>query len=315
MKRTVYLLLSLLGITVLIACSSDVEEPDGIGGGGRGGSTIGFLTLSITDVPVDNAEEVWVQIDGITLQHEAEPTPTTIPVFPPKRINLLTLQGQNNVVLVEKESVLAGNYNWIRLDITASEDGVLDSYIKLKSGGMHELALDIPGGSETGLKINDQPRIVANSVTELTFDFDLRKSIILTGSGEYKLKPVLKLVTDALTTSIKGTVELSVLDNSKSNCTDDDPATHNFVYLYNGFNVTPGENGGGNPPDYDAPVELNPLTGDYEYEFGFIPFGEYTAAFTCQEDTELNDDIEFSKAKNVQLSNTNPKILPGNTFR
>ena len=52
--------------------------------------------------------------------------------------------------------------------------------------------LTIPSGSESGLKIKLNKRLNAG-VDSLVVDFDAALSIVQTGTGEYKLKPVLKI--------------------------------------------------------------------------------------------------------------------------
>jgi hypothetical protein len=60
------------------------------------------------------------------------------------------------------------------------------------------------------------------------------------------------------------------------------------------------------------------LTGNYEYSFGFVPFGKYTIAFTCEadlDDQSTDDALDFSKTKNINIKKTRPVILSPNTFR
>ncbi len=52
--------------------------------------------------------------------------------------------------------------------------------------------LTIPSGSESGLKIKINKQLNA-TIDSLLIDFDAALSIMQTGTGEYKLKPVLKL--------------------------------------------------------------------------------------------------------------------------
>jgi hypothetical protein len=52
--------------------------------------------------------------------------------------------------------------------------------------------LTIPSGDESGLKIKVN-RNLAQSLDSLLIDFDANQSILQTGNGEYKLKPVIKL--------------------------------------------------------------------------------------------------------------------------
>lgn len=310
-KHITYLFLALLSASLLVSCQdgSDANST----GGSRGGSQNGFLSLGITDAPIDGAAEVWVQFDGVTLKPQAS-NPFTIPFTPPMSINLLALQGQNSVQMLTNEILPTGVYEYLVLNVSATNDGILDSYIKLNDG--LEFELDIPSGSESGLKIIGGLEIIANTSTNMTIDFDLRKSIVfLAGASEYMLKPVLKLVKDAETGTISGTVNPSTLVGSS--CSDEFPSTFNAIYLYDNFNVTPDDIDNIDPePVGSAVVTLNDATGEYEYSFGFIPLGKYTAVFTCQanlDDPETDDTIVFSNTRNVNLTNTT--TLPPNTFR
>jgi len=312
MKQQTYIFLTLLNITMLVACGESGNDTNSAGGG-RGGIQNGFLSLSITDAPIDGATEVWIQFDSVVLKPASDSNTITLSFDPPMNINLLALQGQNSVQMFADKTLPTGIYEWLRLNITAADDGILDSYIKLTDSSVHDLY--IPSGGESGLKIIGGLEIIANTPTNMTIDFDLRKSITVTGAGNYKLKPVLRLVNNAKVGSITGTVKLSTLTNP--NCSDTDPSTGNAIYLYDGFKVTPDDvDNIGPDPIASALLTLNNTTGEYEYSFGFIPLGKYTAAFTCQANLDnpaIDDNIAFSNTKNIQLKDT--KTLPANTFK
>jgi len=305
-KHLPNIFLTLLSISLLFACdsSNDINSA----AGGRGGTQNGFLSLGITDAPIDDAAEVWVQFDGIVLKPLTALEPITLSFDTPMSIDLLALQGPKSAQMLINETLPADSYEWLRLMVTASADGVQDSYIKLKDESIHEL--NIPSGSESGLKIIGGLEVIANTPTSMTIDFDLRKSITLTGSGKYELSPVLKLVNNAETGSLLGTVEpLAVIGPT---CSDTDPSTGNVIYLYDGFDVIPDDIDNNDPePVASAFVSLNDATGDYEYSFGFIPFGDYTAAFTCQADLDdltSDDMIIFTGAQNITLTNTTSSV-------
>ncbi len=314
MKQLTYILLTLLGTTMLIACSSGAGNDTNTAGGGRGGIQNGFLSLAITDAPIDDAAEVWVRFDGVELKPASTENVVTLTFKPPMEINLLALQGQNKVQMLTNATLPAGNYDWIKLKVTAKNDGLLDSYIKLDDNSVHEL--DIPSGSESGLKIIGGLEVIANTPKSMTIDFDLRKSIVMTGVAQYTLRPVLRIVDDTAVGSIEGTIEVSAL--SDSDCPDADPSTGNAVYLYSGLNISPDDIDDIDPEPVASVIPtLNKLTGIFEYEFGFIPSGQYTAAFTCEanlDDPMTDDVIIFSRGvKNITLANTNKVSV--NAFR
>lgn len=222
-------------------------------------------------------------------------------------IDLLTLQGSNHISLLSEQSLPAGTYSQIRLHVNAKQDSILDSYIELtEDGSRHEL--DIPSGAETGLKVQGEITIPENGAAGFTIDFDVRKSIVVSGTGEYKLKPVLHLTEDTLTGHISGTVALELLTTSASKwtCSDEVADTFNAVYVYNGSDITPTDvSEGSEEPTTTALVSFNSGTGKYDFEAGYLVAGAYTLAFTCHANVEDNiaagDDLQFIGMQNVSV--------------
>lgn len=306
-------LFCLTGPLCLSACSSGGDAGTTVAGGGRGGAEYGFLTLSITDAPIDDATEVVVQFNGVEFMPSSDSSnqeSITIMFDQPMSINLLELQGEKSKALLTNEILPTGHYNWVNLKVTAVKDGIMDSYIKFKDGTVHEL--DIPIGSEIGLTIIGGLEVIANTPTAKTIDFDLRKSIIANLLGDFEMKPVLNLVSNDKSGVIKGKIKLRVL--TSSNCSDSDPETGNAVYLYEGKNIVPDDIDGIDPePVASALVKMNRATGKYEYSFGFVPFGKYTATFTCEADLDdpaTDDNIKFTTTKKVRIHKTGTKKIP-----
>ena len=233
----------------------------------------------------------------------------------PVSINLLELQGNKSKTLLTNEILPTGQYDWIRLKITAIKDGIMDSYIRLVDGSVYEL--DMPSGMDVGLKIVGGLEIIANTPSAKTIDFDLRKSVIIDGLGDFKIKPTLTLVSNDQSGAIQGTVNIEELVSP--DCSDLDPDTGNAVYLYEGFNVEPDDIDGNDPePAASALVKMNVTTGNYEYSFGFVPFGKYTLVMTCTSDTddpEDDDILNFTTTNNINITNSTVKILPPSAFR
>ncbi|MBT8128571.1 MAG: DUF4382 domain-containing protein [Gammaproteobacteria bacterium] len=302
----------------LQACSSGGDATTTVAGGGRGGTEYGFVTISITDAPVDIATEVRVQFNGIEFMPadtSSEQEPILVMFDQPVSIDLLELQGNKSKTLLSNEILPTGQYDWIRLKITAIKDGIMDSYIRLVDGSVYEL--DMPSGLDVGLKIVGGLEIIANTPSAKTIDFDLRKSVVMGALGDFKIKPTLKLVSNDQSGTIEGTVNIGELVSP--DCSDLDPDTGNAVYLYEGFNVEPDDIDGLDPePVASALVKMNGTTGNYEYSFGFVPFGKYTLVMTCSsdiDDPEDDDTLDFTTTKNINLTNSTAKILPQSAFR
>lgn len=94
---------------------------------------------------------------------------------------------KNESILLSEEELTPEKYTQIRLfviyasvDIESGESGV---------------PVEIPSVYQKGIKLIHPFEIIEGETTELTIDFDAEKSIIKTGNGSYKLKPVIKIVT------------------------------------------------------------------------------------------------------------------------
>jgi hypothetical protein len=113
-----------------------------------------------------------------------------------KFIDLLLLTNGVSEILCDT-SLTPGKYTQIRLFIG---DG---SYI-IDQGIKHDL--EVPSGSQSGLKLIHQFTIESGKLYELLLDFNVDKSIIITGNGQYKLKPTIRVIPIVLSGSIAGQV-------------------------------------------------------------------------------------------------------------
>lgn len=114
-------------------------------------------------------------------------------------INLLEWNNGKSIILGEAE-LPAGHYTQIRLIIQAA-DVVVDG---------QTFPLTVPSGAQTGLKLGPEFTLNAGSTYELVVDFDVARSIVVTGPrhdpNSYKLKPHVRCVPRAISGSISATV-------------------------------------------------------------------------------------------------------------
>jgi len=300
-----------LGVLVLLGAILTVTSCGGDSGDGGAGS--GTLSLQITDGPVDTAENVFVQFSGLelhaadgqrtTLYYCQDPADATNPPIvsetacttlpAPKRFDLLALNSGNADFLLEDFTLPAGRYNWIRLMVDT--DGEDDSCIVLVVNGECE-ELTIPSGAQTGLKLNRGFNVPAGGNADFTIDFDLRKSVHVTGTGEYMLRPTLRLADNTMTGAIVGTVHSSLVP------VDCIPA----VYVYEGSGVTPDDiDTDVNTPDPVTTATVKLDNGTYSYMATYLEAGSYTIAFTCDaatDDPMVNDTLAFSGTTTVPVT-------------
>ena len=215
----------------------------------------------------------------------------------------MDLQGSASEPLISNQTVEAGQYEWVRLIVNAQPD-VLDSYIEFENGD--QVSLWVPSGKQTGLKLVNPFFITTDGLSNITIDFDLRKSVTdPVGLPDYILKPALRIVDNSQVGQVSGTVDPDLFD--ESNCSinaNGITGAGGAVYLYSEKDAAIDDAGSANPPLTSALVGLNTDTGLLEYEIGFIEEGYYSIAFTCEsfdDDPENDDAIIINLGKNISV--------------
>ena len=309
-RRTLAVGAIAIGTAGLVAC--------GGGSGSSSGSDSGSLTVGVTDAPVDEADHVYVQFSSITLKpSDAEedggdgdgeddsgdnPAFEEIEFDEPKRIDLLDQQNGDSKLLIENESVPAGDYDWIRLGVDLGPDS---TFIEI---GGKTFELGCPSCAQTGLKLVSGFSVTDGGSLDLTIDFDLRKSIVETGNSgddKYKLKPALRLVETDETGEIAVTATSGyVMDR----CPDNTDAQS--AYVFEGAGVSPDDvdttDDGDVDPVSTVSLEQDVDSSDFVGTAAFLDEGQYTVAFTCdpENDEPEVDEDNTDAAGNVFFEDT-----------
>jgi len=304
--------------SILAFCTMLAVAGCGGSDGGSGGASTGTLSLQITDAAVDTAEHVYIQFSGLeiqsadgkrtTLYYCQDPADATKTVLKdtacttppaPKQLDLLALNGGQAEALLNDFTLPSGHYSWIRLMVDTADP--LDSYIVVLRT---RYELTIASGDETGLKLNRGFDVPADGSADFTIDFDLRKSVHVTGTGEYMLRPTLRMVDNVMVGAIAGTV-----DNTLMTVTCDPVNDHPAVYVFEGSGVTPDDIDGIAPdPVTTASVKLDSNDGMYKYMAAFLEAGSYTIAFTCDaaaDDPIVDNTLTFSGTTTVTVTANN----------
>ena len=101
-------------------------------------------------------------------------------------VDLIALKGKS-ILLASLEGLPSRKYTQLRVFLVDDQ-----ATIVVNEG---DYPLNIPSVGQTGIKLIHQFVIIPGLITELTLDFDAKKSIIETGNGEYKLKPVIRIIS------------------------------------------------------------------------------------------------------------------------
>jgi hypothetical protein len=139
------------------------------------------LNIRLTDAPY-NAQEVNVDIREVRVNFAADSTGWVPLQTNAKVYNLLGLQNGVDTLLASA-SVPAGTVQELRF--------ILGSNNSIKINNV-TYPLSVASADESGLKIKVGKKL-NKGLDNLLIDFDAELSVIQTGNGTYKLKPVLKL--------------------------------------------------------------------------------------------------------------------------
>ena len=203
--KSTRILLGLVGVLILAlaglsSCSDNSTRP---GPPQLDGST-GYLQIYLVDAPAvyedlealhivfrevkvhaDDEDGDWITVMSDTLP-EAERT-----------FDLLELVGGVSALMGEAE-LEADHYTQLRIVIEAATVTIAGETSPVK----------VPSGAQSGLKLIGGWDVVPGVITSLTLDFDASQSLheAPPGSGNFMLKPTIRLVQTVLSGTISGTV-------------------------------------------------------------------------------------------------------------
>ena len=257
---------------------------------GCGGSSdsSGVVTFSMTDAPVDEAHAVVISMTEFEFKPaDGEPFRRDV-TEAGRELNLLALTNGNEAVIIDGESVPAGEYEWIRIFFDQEA-----SYVQLEEGGS-QYSFFMPSGAQTGYKLVGGFTVPANAAVEYILDFDVRKSLLeppgLGRLGEdrrFLLKPTIRMMNKFDTGGVTGTIAAELLAESNAEtCAGGDA-----VYAFEGENVDP--LGQGVQPLVSDIVDLNDVTGAFEFHLMYLLEGPYTLAFTCSASNDGGEGEDY----------------------
>jgi hypothetical protein len=159
---------------------------------------VGSMQVFLIDAPGDY-DEVNVEIIGVRVHQGGADSlsgwhdiavDTTL-------VNLLDYTDGNFAVLADS-TLPAGHYTQVRLMLGEGNTVVVD-------GEIHDLM--VPSGGQSGLKLNHPFDIEDGETYAVTLDFDADRSVHRTGNGQYRLRPVIHLIVNGMSGSIRGVAE------------------------------------------------------------------------------------------------------------
>ena len=173
-----------LMVLLLASCSKETNT---------GSKDKAHITVQMTDAPA-NYDAVKVDVVGVEIigsNNAAVALNATAGVY-----NLLDLS--NGVsTLIATGDMEAGTVSQIRLILGTNNTVTVDGVV---------YPLSTPSAMQSGLKLQIHQTFEPGVAYSILLDFDAGQSIVRTGNGEYKLKPVIRTIDTAIGGSIKGSI-------------------------------------------------------------------------------------------------------------
>lgn len=251
----------LLCATAIAACSNGGDD------------SMGTVSISLMDRPVDGVTELHVTISEIWLKPAGDGPAFELPMTSaPLTVNLLELNDENASVLVDNAIVKPGSYNWIEMKIEDTD--IAESYAMTTTGGAVPVDVDVPSGK---IRLVSGFDVGENQAVRFLFDWDVRKGLTdAVGRDVYLLRPAFRILDADEYGAISGSIAPEII----AACGAEPP--NYVVYVFAG-NVT-SEYINANSPESvtSADVKLDDETGEYRYRAVIMP-ENYTVAFSCDD--------------------------------
>jgi hypothetical protein len=249
------LILFIFGSLVWVACNQDpqsarleVRLTDAPGNYSEVNIDIQEVRINVSDSPDD--ENGWIKLHSLRAG-----------VY-----NLLKLTNGLDTLLADID-LPAGKVSQIRLILGKNNS------IRLKGQNTRK-PLETPSAMQSGLKVKINAVLQEGLTYRVLLDFDASRSIVQTGSGKFMLKPVIRAITEALDSAIKGKVNPAAANPS--------------VYVISGSDTLAG-------------TTANPTSGQFLLKN--IPAGTYKVVF------DPVADFEKRTINNVSVNNGEVKDL------
>ncbi|HET8753464.1 MAG TPA: DUF4382 domain-containing protein [Salinimicrobium sp.] len=201
MKKFNLFLLAIISIAGFGSCSDDNDSP------GNSNDDMAHVSVQLTDAPGDY-KEVWVEVEDVMVKMDVENEDAdeegwiTLGDIHTGRVDLLTLTGGETKLLADAE-LPPGKITGMRLVL-----GGDNTIVTMGDDDEEGVSFDLqtPSAEQSGLKIQADQEIEGGLEYNFILDFDVDKSIVKTGNGNFILKPVIRASLEEMTGSIIGSV-------------------------------------------------------------------------------------------------------------
>ncbi|HMX03498.1 MAG TPA: DUF4382 domain-containing protein [Chitinophagales bacterium] len=185
MRKNIISMIVMLPILVVLVATSSCKDDTA--------DRQAHVNIYLTDAPAEY-DAVYIDIQAVEITSDMGVE--TFDVVTPGVYNLLEFNSGIDTLIIS-EDVSPRTISQIRLILGSNNTVVVD-------GESHPL--ETPSAQTSGLKLNVHYTFEAGLVYDLWLDFDAEQSIVEKGNGDYSLKPVIRVYTEALSGAITGVV-------------------------------------------------------------------------------------------------------------
>ncbi|MDX1585880.1 MAG: DUF4382 domain-containing protein [Balneolaceae bacterium] len=154
----------------------------------------GTLNIRLTDDPA-TYQAVYIDIQRVELNRGTEEQPQWQTIrSQPIRLDLLKLNNGADTLLASFQ-IETGTYNQLRFLLGDNNEVIVNG---------ESNSLSVPSGTESGFKVNLNATVSEDVPVTKIIDFDVARSIAVTGNGQYLLNPVLSVFDPETSGSISG---------------------------------------------------------------------------------------------------------------
>jgi len=177
-------------------------------------SAMGTLRVALTDAPACGFDSVNITVDRVRVHQSAAAADTDagwneVVLSPPRKIDLLTLT--NGVLFDLGQTALpAGQYQQIRLVLTANSGSGSPANSVTLTGGGAETAMQTPSAMQSGIKLVNQFTVPPGTLVDLVLDFNACKSIVKQGNGRFLMKPVISVIPVVVSGTVSGQLATTI---------------------------------------------------------------------------------------------------------
>ncbi|NVK84934.1 MAG: DUF4382 domain-containing protein [Cytophagia bacterium] len=278
--KTLKTLIAALVVTtglVFTSCDDNGDEMSGTG----------TVSVEATDAAVDaeNISGVYLAIDEVQVIANGT-MKNSITFDEPETFNLMAYQNGQTKFLGEAE-VDAGAYDEVRLILNSMSQ----AWVEFTDNTTQEI--DVPSGSTSGYKIFGDFEVLANGMSEVVLDVDLRKALVQQGNGDYNLRPTARLISKTTSGTIQGAIDMSDYQDADKVVV--------YAYLEGTFNESEMSEPAEGSSRFEGSINSAVAAATGNFTLAFMPEGDYELIVAEYNEETLSNETKFETASTVEV--------------